>query len=95
MGCPEVKAIDFAGVSGPGGARPEKTGQLSGDPDLARGRASPEDSPVGNDANSPSTPPVVPAGTVAIDIGLPDRPVPPARRSRMSIGIDLGTSNSC
>ena len=50
---------------------------------------------MGNDANSPSTPPVVPAGTVAIDIGLPDRPVPPARRSRISIGIDLGTSNSC
>jgi len=50
---------------------------------------------VGNDANPPSTPPVVPSGTVAIDIGLPDRPVPPARRSRISIGIDLGTSNSC
>jgi molecular chaperone DnaK len=32
---------------------------------------------------------------VAIEIGLPDGPVPPARRSRISIGIDLGTSNSC
>jgi len=50
---------------------------------------------VGNDANSPPTPPVVASGVTAIDIGLPDAPVPPARRSRISIGIDLGTSNSC
>ena len=38
---------------------------------------------------------MVPSGAPAIDIGLPDRPVPPARLSRISIGIDLGTSNSC
>jgi molecular chaperone DnaK len=30
-----------------------------------------------------------------IEVGLPDHPIPPARRSRISIGIDLGTSNSC
>jgi molecular chaperone DnaK len=50
---------------------------------------------VGNDARSPPSPPVVPSGPPAIDVGLPDRPVPPARLSRISIGIDLGTSNSC
>ena len=38
---------------------------------------------------------MVPSGAPAIDIGLPDRPVPLARLSRISIGIDLGTSNSC
>ncbi len=37
---------------------------------------------------------VSPGGEV-IDVGLPDRPPDPARRSRISIGIDLGTSNSC
>ena len=50
---------------------------------------------MGTDAHPPPTPPVVAPGGPVIDIGLPDGPVPPARRSRISIGIDLGTSNSC
>jgi molecular chaperone DnaK len=50
---------------------------------------------VADDATHPPTPPRVEPGPVAIEIGLPDQPVPPARRSRISIGIDLGTSNSC
>ena len=50
---------------------------------------------MGNDAHPPQTPPVVATGALAIDVGLPDRPVAPARLSRISIGIDLGTSNSC
>ncbi len=48
-----------------------------------------------DDAHPPPTPPRVEPGAPAIEIGLPDRPVPPSRRSRISIGIDLGTSNSC
>ena len=50
---------------------------------------------MGIDANPLPTPPVVAPGPTVIDIGLPDGPLPPARRSRISIGIDLGTSNSC
>jgi molecular chaperone DnaK len=50
---------------------------------------------VGIDSNSLPTPPLVAPGVPAIDIGLPEGPVAPARRSRISIGIDLGTSNSC
>ena len=50
---------------------------------------------MGNDAHPPQTPPVVATGAPAIDVGLPDRPVAPARLSRISIGIDLGTTNSC
>ncbi len=72
-----------------------KGGQLPGDPNLATGLAPPEDSPVGIDSNSLPTPPLVAPGAPAFDIGLPEGPVSPARRSRISIGIDLGTSNSC
>jgi molecular chaperone DnaK len=35
------------------------------------------------------------AGPMRIDIGLPEAPVPIARRSRAIVGIDLGTTNSC
>jgi len=35
------------------------------------------------------------AGPLALDLGLSAEPVPPGRRSRLVIGIDLGTSNSC
>jgi molecular chaperone DnaK len=95
MGHPEVKAIDFAGIFPMTRRRSRDVGHLSGGPDLAMGSGHPEDSMVGNDAHSPPAPPAVPPGAPAIDIGLPDRPVPPARLSRISIGIDLGTSNSC
>jgi molecular chaperone DnaK len=50
---------------------------------------------VPDDTHPPPTPPRVEPGVSAIEIGLPEQPVPPARRSRISIGIDLGTSNSC
>ncbi|MGA8891919.1 MAG: Hsp70 family protein [Anaeromyxobacteraceae bacterium] len=40
-------------------------------------------------------PPVARPGDPTIEIGLPDRPVVPGRKSRLAIGIDLGTSNSC
>ena len=35
------------------------------------------------------------ASPVRLDIGLPPAPVPVTRPSRIAIGIDLGTSNSC
>jgi molecular chaperone DnaK len=38
---------------------------------------------------------VLVSGSAPIDLGLPGRPSPSARRSRIAIGIDLGTSNSC
>ena len=95
MAGPEVKAIDFAGVSVAASRPPGNTGHLSGGLFLATDGAPPEDSRVGTDAHSPPTPPVVAPGAPAIETGLPDGPVPPARRSRISIGIDLGTSNSC
>ncbi|HEX7487376.1 MAG TPA: Hsp70 family protein, partial [Anaeromyxobacteraceae bacterium] len=46
---------------------------------------------------TPSPPHVqhVEAGPLALDLGLSAEPVPPGRRSRVVIGIDLGTSNSC
>jgi molecular chaperone DnaK len=37
----------------------------------------------------------VAAGPARIETGLPDRPVPISNPSRLVIGIDLGTSNSC
>ncbi|HYS82492.1 MAG TPA: Hsp70 family protein [Anaeromyxobacteraceae bacterium] len=37
----------------------------------------------------------VEAGPLALDLGLSGEAVPAARRSRIVIGIDLGTSNSC
>jgi molecular chaperone DnaK len=35
------------------------------------------------------------SGPARIDLGLPDRPPPIAKRSRAIVGIDLGTTNSC
>jgi molecular chaperone DnaK len=50
---------------------------------------------VGNESPSLATPPVAFPGAVPIDLGLPGQPSPGSRRSRLAIGIDLGTSNSC
>jgi molecular chaperone DnaK len=50
---------------------------------------------VGNESPPSPTPPVLVPGSAPVDLGLPGRPSPSARRSRIAIGIDLGTSNSC
>jgi molecular chaperone DnaK len=64
-------------------------------PDLARAAVPPEDWIVGSEPHPGKGPPTVAPGAPVIEIGLPDGPVPPGRPSRISIGIDLGTSNSC
>jgi molecular chaperone DnaK len=80
MGGPEVKGFEIPGISGP---------------ELASFAHPPEDGDVGNESNPPGGPPTVAPGAPVIETGLPERPVPPGRPSRLSIGIDLGTSNSC
>ena len=63
---------------------------------LRRALAGPHAPP--HDAAVTQTPPPVQrlvVGRLALDLGLSSEPVPPGRRSRFAIGIDLGTSNSC
>ena len=84
------------GMAAAPAARPPPGAAAGGaPPPVASGDGAARATPVQADLSATHRVEQVERGPVRIDLGLPEEPVPVARKSRAVIGIDLGTSNSC
>ncbi len=64
-------------------------------PSRSEGEAADPGSAVQADLCAPHAAPRLAGGPIDLDLGLPREPPPVTRASRVTIGIDLGTTNSC